>query len=212
IDEEPPSTLPRDASIRRLFRLGSGSVWKPQSCRPRSCILPMPIGIWMSGSRSRPPASISSTRACRMPRHDERGSLLSLGEAVAEAAERAAGGPAVGGALGGACDQRLAGDLRGMVVEAHGPALRAILGADQHLSALRLRAQPFALVELVDDGREVDPVDRAGHHDDARDVYCDRPETELVEGRLSGPGLAEGDVRHGPRWGETTRRLIRAKG
>src|SRR6195256_2862604 len=145
------------------------------------------------------------------PRHDEPRSLLSLGEAVAEAAECTAGRPAVGGALGGACHQRLAGDLRGVVVEAHGPALRSILGADQHLSALRLRAQPFALVELVDDGREVDPVDRAGDHDDARGIERDRAETELVESRLSGPGLAEGDVRHGPRRGETTRRLIRAK-
>src|ERR1700720_3840706 len=97
-------------------------------------------------------------------RDDESRSSLSLAEAVAEAVECTFGRPAVGGAPLRACHKRLAGDLRGLVVEAHDPALRAILGADHDLPALRLRAQPFALVELVDDGREVDAIDRARHH------------------------------------------------
>src|SRR5690348_12176399 len=82
---------------------------------------------------------------------------LALVEAVAEDAERGARiGPEPGGI---AIDQRLASELGGVVVEADGPALRAVFGGDHHAAVLHHRAITIAAVLVHHEAGEIDAID-----------------------------------------------------
>ncbi len=61
---EPPSTRPRGKRSRRSPRPGSASLHSPQSNR-LSCSWRNASGMWITGSLSGGPASITATRTSR---------------------------------------------------------------------------------------------------------------------------------------------------
>ena len=59
---DPPSTRPRGQFMRRLSRVGIGSVSNTQVSFGWKMLRKNPAGMWIHGLRSCPPASSSSTR------------------------------------------------------------------------------------------------------------------------------------------------------
>src|SRR5882672_440815 len=59
MEPDPPTTLPRGQIMLRPPSPGSGSVSYPQLTLGLGTSLPKPLGIWIQGLRSRPPASIT---------------------------------------------------------------------------------------------------------------------------------------------------------
>jgi len=125
-------------SLRLRLRVARGSeaLKRIRFRRNRSALWIHDWRTFLSANR-RPPRIKSEGR--RSP-----GYALALVEAVAEDAERGAG---IGADPAGvAVDLRFAAEFRGLIVEADGPALRAVRVGDQQAAILRLRPIPLAAV------------------------------------------------------------------